>query len=205
VRPETKICRKCQTPKDIEAFGKCSAASDKLQSYCQKCQNSYNQQRLTAHPEVRKEYNRRAYLKNREEQIEKAGAYQRAHAAASRPRINERERRRMATDVNAKLASYTRRRILLALHGKVKEHHTTHLLGCSIAELKSHLEKQFQLGMNWSNYGIGGWHIDHKRPCSSFDLTNTIQQRACFHYTNLQPLWAKDNISKRDKWEAANA
>ena len=57
--------------------------------------------------------------------------------------------------------------------------------------------------MSWDNYGIHGWHIDHIRPCASFDLTDPEQQRQCFHYPNLQPLWAFDNLSKNDGWEAA--
>jgi len=52
----------------------------------------------------------------------------------------------------------------------------------------------------WDNYG-SGWHIDHIRPCSSFDLSDEEQQRACFHHSNLQPLWVKDNLEKGSKWE----
>jgi hypothetical protein len=71
-------------------------------------------------------------------------------------------------------------------------------LGCSSwDELKNYLEKQFTCGMNWEN--MGEWHIDHIIPCSSFDLTNIEQQMKCFHYSNLQPLWAKDNLSKSNK------
>jgi hypothetical protein len=70
------------------------------------------------------------------------------------------------------------------------------LLGCSIEQLKQHLEKQFQSGMSWQNYGK--WHVDHIKPCASFDLNNSTEQEVCFHYTNLQPLWAKDNLRKSD-------
>lgn len=73
------------------------------------------------------------------------------------------------------------------------------LLGCTIEELRTHLEAQFQEGMTWDNYGRDGWHIDHIKPCSSFDLLKEAEQRECFHYTNLQPLWAKDNLSKGAK------
>jgi desulfoferrodoxin (superoxide reductase-like protein) len=61
------------------------------------------------------------------------------------------------------------------------------------------LEKQFKLGMNWDNYGRSGWHIDHIKPCASFDLTKKEEQLKCFHYTNLQPLWARENLIKSDK------
>jgi hypothetical protein len=68
-------------------------------------------------------------------------------------------------------------------------------------KLFAHLEAQFRDGMSWDNYGRYGWHIDHIIPCSSFDLTDTDQQRKCFHYTNLQPLWAHENLSKGPRFE----
>lgn len=73
------------------------------------------------------------------------------------------------------------------------------LLGCDWQTVKEWLESQFVDGMSWDNHGVDGWHIDHKIPCSFFDMTNEYEQKQCFHYTNLQPLWAKDNIIKADK------
>jgi hypothetical protein len=73
------------------------------------------------------------------------------------------------------------------------------LIGCTIDECIKHIEKQFKPGMSWSNYGLKGWHIDHIIPCSLFDLTIPDQQKKCFNYTNLQPLWAKENIKKGNK------
>jgi hypothetical protein len=74
---------------------------------------------------------------------------------------------------------------------------TINLIGCSIEHLRRHLAFQFQPGMSWSNYGK--WHIDHIRPCAKFDLSKESEQKKCFHYTNLQPLWAKDNLIKGDR------
>ena len=73
------------------------------------------------------------------------------------------------------------------------------LLGCSIEELKNYLEKKFIAGMTWDNHSLKGWHIDHIRPLSSFDLTEPRQVALACHYSNLQPLWAKDNIRKGKK------
>jgi len=88
-----------------------------------------------------------------------------------------------------------------ALRGGVKKASCTMaLIGCSLPELRAHLEALFLPGMTWEKYGFRGWHVDHIRPCASFDLTDPAQQRACFHYTNLQPLWAKDNLAKHAKW-----
>jgi hypothetical protein len=66
-------------------------------------------------------------------------------------------------------------------------------------QLKQYIETLFKPGMTWGNHGNFGWHLDHIIPCSSFDLTDVEQQKKCFHYTNLQPLWAKDNIKKGSK------
>ena len=63
---------------------------------------------------------------------------------------------------------------------------------------KGYIEGKFTEGMNWDNYGQ--WHVDHKRPCASFNLTIRADQLACFHFSNLQPLWAADNLLKSDKF-----
>ena len=73
---------------------------------------------------------------------------------------------------------------------------TLKYIGCTAKELKEHLESQFKEGMTWDNYGFYGWHIDHIRPISSFDLEDEEQMKQCFHYTNLQPLWAEENLKK---------
>ena len=67
----------------------------------------------------------------------------------------------------------------------------------NIESYKKYLEAKFQNGMDWTNYGE--WHIDHIIPCAKFNLTNPEEQKKCFHYTNTQPLWAKDNLSKGSK------
>lgn len=72
------------------------------------------------------------------------------------------------------------------------------LVGCSLTELRSHLEKMFKRGMTWENYGYRGWHIDHVQPLAKFDLRDPAQQQVAFHFTNLQPLWAKENLEKSD-------
>ena len=75
---------------------------------------------------------------------------------------------------------------------------TMKLIGCDIPHLIKHLESNFKDGMTWDNYGK--WHVDHIQPCISFDLEDINQQKKCFHYTNLQPLWAKENWLKGDKY-----
>lgn len=97
---------------------------------------------------------------------------------------------------NFQLKGMLRRRIrkVLLAHRVTKAHRSEQLVGCQIHELRSHIERQFSEGMSWGNYGQ--WHVDHIVPCAAFDLTSTTEQRACFHYTNMRPLWARENIIK---------
>ena len=76
---------------------------------------------------------------------------------------------------------------------------TLELLGASKEDVWKHLESQFKEGMTRENHGHKGWHVDHVRPCSSFDLSDPEEQKKCFHYTNLQPLWWWENLSKGSK------
>jgi hypothetical protein len=101
------------------------------------------------------------------------------------------------SDINFKILCTLRTRLTKALNSD-KINNTLVLLGCSIKELKLHLEKTFKNGMNWENYGKE-WHIDHVLPCASFDLKIPENQEKCFHFSNLQALWAKENLQKSDK------
>jgi len=101
--------------------------------------------------------------------------------------------------LNYRLARNIRSRIKETIKGNKKSQSSLKLLGCSLEQVRQHIESQFQEGMSWNNWSFYGWHIDHIRPISSFDLSDPIQQQQCFHYTNLQPLWAKDNLAKGNK------
>jgi hypothetical protein len=78
------------------------------------------------------------------------------------------------------------------------------LIGCSKPDLIAHIEALFLTGMSWENHGKAGWEIDHIRQCNAFDLTDPDQLAACFHYTNLRPLWRLDNL-RRPRKDASNA
>lgn len=86
---------------------------------------------------------------------------------------------------------------VLKTQGIIKTARTEQLLGCSVEFFRQYISGLFQPGMTLENHGK--WHIDHIRPCASFDLTDLEQQKQCFNYTNLQPLWAAENISKGAK------
>jgi len=104
---------------------------------------------------------------------------------------------RCEKDPSFKLRQQLASRIWSALKGSQKSAHTMELIGCTVEELWIHLESQFKRGMTRSNYGI--WHCDHIQACAKFDLADPAQQRICFHWSNLQPLWATDNIKKGNR------
>lgn len=74
-------------------------------------------------------------------------------------------------------------------------------LGCSLSEFKIYIESKWKPGMNWNNYGLHGWHIDHIIPLSKVDLTDSEKFRQVCHFTNLQPLWSNENLAKSNKTE----
>lgn len=90
----------------------------------------------------------------------------------------------------------------MAIHGNQKVGSAIKDLGCSVEFFKKYLESLFLEGMSWDNYGE--WHIDHKIPLSSFNLLDHKELSKACYYTNLQPLWAIDNLMKADKIEGSN-
>ena len=108
--------------------------------------------------------------------------------------IRRYEKERIKSDPGYAILSALRRRFSHALKGRLKCANTKQLLGCSIENFKIYLESKFEPGMSWENYGR--WHIDHIMPCSIFDLTKLDHQKRCFHFSNMQPMWAVDNFRK---------
>ncbi len=108
---------------------------------------------------------------------------------------------RLATRPDIRLATNMRKYIAAALKQKyiIKKISTLNLLGITFAEFRIHIEKQFKPGMSWDNYGYYGWHVDHIMPLKAFDLRKLSEQKKAFHYKNLQPLWAKENLTKSAK------
>ncbi len=162
---------------------------EKLEEFSQKRKSTYNPDAHKSYFSKTKDGKRIVGKKWAEKNPDKIKKYR-----------NKYESFRRDNDLNFKLRKSLRNRIRLVLNGSQKSQSTQELLGCDISFLKSYLETQFQEGMTWENYGFYGWHIDHIKPCASFDLTDPEQQKQCFHYLNLQPLWAKDNLSKGDKY-----
>lgn len=224
---KTKICSKCKTEKSITEFHKNKYSQDGLRCECILCRivesEQYyqkNKKRLSQqtkeyyqiHKKEYKEYLKKYHQTHKEriaKQVkeyqqknkQKIIEYQKKYRKENHDKLLEKTKiqriNRRKIDINFKIMCNLRKRIWDALKFNYKSKHTLELLGCSLEHLKSHLESKFKLGMSFSNYGK--WHIDHIKPCAKFDLRKVTEQYKCFHFTNLQPLWAKDNLSKGDK------
>ena len=142
------------------------------------------------------------YESNRNAEIERSKRYAKDNREEVATRRRRYGARRRSTDPVYRVVEALRKRVREAVKGHCKSARTLQLLGCSIERLREHISKQFKPGMSWENYGK--WHIDHIRPCASFNLAGQVQQRQCFHYTNLQPLWALENILKGAQWEVVH-
>lgn len=199
----TKKCPKCAEEKLKVEFYSNRAAHDNLSTYCKVCQNLLAKIRYQSNPskyinaqKTRMENpSRKASYKEWKDEYNKL--YNKEWKSKNRERIRLYEREQRKHNINYKLAQNLRTRIRTAVRRNQKAGSAIEALGCSIEDFKKYLETLFSEDMSWSNYGK--WHIDHITPLSSFDLTNPEEFRKACHFSNLQPLWAKDNLSKSDK------
>lgn len=175
---EILTCRVCKDKKQYALFANQGKRKPQM---CKSCLNARDRAKRASNPE---EYNK----KMRE-------TYQR-----NKDKINETRRKTLQKrrDEDPKYRAMMALHCRLYLAVKVKTGKTLELTGCSKEELTTHLESKFTEGMTWENYGE--WHIDHIRPCASFNLEDPDEQKKCFHWTNLQPLWAQDNMRKGAKF-----
>ncbi len=158
--------------------------------------------RYRENPEKYRKLQREYRASQTPEQIERTRELDRHRRRTPKRQRWLRKWRRKHMRENASFAISMRLRVRIAnalarVHAS-KECSTAELLGCSWGFFLQHLEKQFLPGMTWENRKL--WHIDHIRPCAAFDLTRPEEQRRCFHYSNLRPLWAKDNLVKNGKY-----
>lgn len=206
-----KRCSKCKVIQPYEEFSKDKNRPDGLRCQCKSClkkSREENKDKLNAQCREYKRLNkdkisaqRRQYRRLNQEALAKIAA---ENYVKFKEKIRQRKkyyaRNKRLTDPLFKLKANLQRRCNAAVRAaKInKSKGTLELLGCTPGALKIYLEAKFIDGMSWDNQGK--WHIDHIRPCASFDLTDPEQQKQCFHYSNLQPLWASDNIKKGAKW-----
>ena len=138
--------------------------------------------------------NQNYYFENQEKLCE----YQKQYREAHREELNTKSRLRRAGRkgiLQIRIANRLRSRFYRAVRTG-KSASAVRDLGCSIEEFIKYIERQFQVGMTWENWSRTGWHLDHKKPLASFDLTDVAQAKEACHYTNIQPLWARHNLVK---------
>lgn len=165
--------------------------------------NLKNKEKIAKRRKKYWEKNKEKIVKQRKEFRERLGIKEKIKEYQQQPEIkartNTRQRTRRKTNINFRIKCNLGTRIWWSLKNNSKSKSTMKLLGCTIEQLKQHLEEQFTEGMSWDNYGK--WHVDHIKPCILFNLSEPEEQSKCFHWSNLQPLWAVDNLEKSDKYE----
>lgn len=215
-----KTCKRCNKGYDLELFGKNKTAKDGYRNICKECTKAalnikppdiYSLCRICGEEKQRINFASATNIckicrnitekQKRDKNIEKYNTRVREWRDVNKDRINSykraREKERRDMDPLYRLRHNLSTRLYLAVSKKVGN--TFELVGCSKEDLVIFLEAEFEEGMSWDNYGE--WHVDHVKPCCSFNLEDPEEQKKCFHWTNLQPLWARDNMSKGGKFD----
>lgn len=170
-----RTCSRCKLEKSTDEFSKNKSRKNGLHHTCKICQRQLDKQIYQKFKDKIKERHRK-----------------------NRTKLTAYIRNRKHEDIHFKLACSLRNRLWSAIKNDQKRGSAVKDLGCSISELKTYLESKFQKGMNWNNWTNDGWHIDHIKPLSKFDLSNREQFLEACNYTNLQPLWSTENLTKRN-------
>jgi hypothetical protein len=182
-------CKQCGETKPLEYFAYSKFCKYNKRHLCKQC-HSDNIQR----------YKRNNVKNGKCKQCGKPNNSKYPRCEKCRKRQQSLNTQREKEDISYKIKVRLRQRISQAVRRKIlnnKAGSAIHDLGCTIEELIIYLEAQFKDGMTWDNYG--DWHIDHIIPLSSVDLSNREDFLKVAHYTNLQPLWAEENLKKYNK------
>lgn len=208
-----KNCVCCGTPKELIEFRHDKSRKDGFHPYCKSCQKTLRQKAYNENPLV-KEGDKRRHQKYYHESIgrdtlkaygesvvgqevalkSRKQWYLSGHGAQYH---KNQYHNNILFKLRHNLSARTRSVLLQSI--VVKDASILEFLGCTLDQLRLQFESQFTEGMTWENYGK--WHIDHKKPCAAFDLVDLDQQKLCFHHSNLQPLWAKDNLEKNSYYK----
>lgn len=174
---DSKICYTCNLEKTFDHFHKSSRVKDGHNSSCKECRS----------------IECKTY---RDKNLDKAKNYR----DVNKEKLNKQRIERRAKDINYRLRCRLRSRLCNAIKNDFKSGSAVSDLGCTIDEFKIYIEKQFKDGMSWENWSKYTWHLDHKTPLASFDLSDRQQLLKAVHYSNMQPLWAIDNLEKGAKF-----
>jgi hypothetical protein len=176
-----KICKRCNIDKELDEFHKSSRQKDGYNYYCKPCMRSANNNAYKEHGYNRldkiREYNRDPIKREHRNKIARIW-----------------QNNQYKNNIEYRLKDILRTRFYKAIQNNKKDS-IINLIGCTINELKQHIESQFKPEMNWENQNTI-WEIDHITPCDSFNLTQLEEQQKCFHYTNLQPLFKTTEIAE---------
>jgi hypothetical protein len=214
---EHKRCCRCKEWNILSRFNKCKSKWDNLGVRCITCNRLANKiYSSQPHIKIKKKQYEKEYMSNPKKR-EKVRTWKKKYNSLDRVKLMKRKyatahmkdkiaynrsyrRKRYKIDALYRTSVLLRSRLRDALKKKAKKSNTSNkLLGKNNSSITVHLEKQFSEHMTWENRSK--WHVDHRVPCNAFDLSNPLHQRVCFWYKNLQPLWAKDNLEKSDKYK----
>jgi hypothetical protein len=199
-----KKCSRCKHILSIDNFSKDKGQKSGLKPECNKCRNDFylknidkrKKYLLDNHEEICFKAKER-YNKNRRREIDRVLKYNKDNWNKILEYNRKYYDKKIKNNIFHKLNRSIRTKMVRTLHNGSKNRQKWELLvGYTVQDLKKHLEKQFKNGMTWDNYGK--WHIDHIKPISKFKYNNPvdIDFKECWSLSNLQPLWAKENISK---------
>lgn len=189
-----KKCTHCKKLKILKNFGFNKKAKDGRESWCRVCTNVAIKDWQKRNKDKIKVTQKKWLKNNPIKAKEKSNKWKRNNKKRVLKYNTKYVKNRKKTDINFKILMALRARLRHVI--KNKKESSRELLGCTIPFLRKYLESKFKSGMTWDNYGIKGWHIDHKVACCKFDMTKEKDRRKCFNYRNLQPLWAEENLRK---------
>ena len=211
---ELKVCSKCGLSKCRTEFHSKKSSADRLYPLCKACRAEYDRE-YNAKNEDRIKLQRGKYRTDNKEKIQqinkkygednkeririKNKEYYLKNKAKIIKRVGQYDTKKMKEDPSYKMAKLLRHRLYMAVKGNFKAGSAVRDLGCSIKDFKKYVESLWRPGMSWENYGREGWHLDHIIPLVSFDLQERGQLLKACHYSNIQPLWAIDNLRKSSK------
>lgn len=189
-RDAGKHCPKCDSNKLLSMFFVNKSNKDGRQRICKACKKEIDKKWLSENPKYHKEYDKQRY--------EIKGPHK-----ANRDNLKKVQKR-----ADAKRRSTPKGKLTYCLSWGIRDslkrgtksgRHWESLVDFTIDQLKTHLGKLFKPGMTWENYGE--WHIDHKIPIAAFNFNKPedLDFKRCWTLKNLQPLWAKENMSKHAK------
>ncbi len=214
-----KICCTCKAEKEHADFHKNKLTKDGLAKRCKTCAKNYHIKNIDTIKKNKrlyyednkteiKNYQKQYRLENkekvkkdqseyREKHKEKLSKYNKNYVENNKEKISNKRKEYLESNMDVKFKCMIRSRFsqILKSRGVKKSTSVLQLIGCKIDFFIEYIENKFTKNMSWNNYGVYGWHLDHIIPCSHFDLSNKDEQRRCFHYSNLQPLWATTEIA----------